>query len=680
MTSVGVARAGWPAAGLVGHWRFDAPATNRVADLSPTGNTLILDHSVFHPEVGAARSLDCDGFEVGGRVEERTALRFPGGLTLAVWIWPVRSGGADPVVGRPNPNPAWTTPVTGLYLSAARPVFGLFAGGKKLVLEGPELPLRSWSLVTATANGRQAELWIDGRKIAEAAQPAPIPATDTPPWFVGRSLAQYFRGRLGEVMVWSRALDPPEIAAVHAATAARYPGAGSAAVAVTPRWSDRFVDVESPGNRPGGSWRSRPTRTLDGLDGFAPAAPVSTDTWGGRTDRPARPATGFFRAEKVADRWWLVSPAGQLFWHVGVNSVRPPRATPASRVAAFAAEATRELRGHGFNGLGNGGVTALQTAPQALPWTIRLSVMGAFAREHKQTYATSGHTGFTEQCFPVFHPDFPAWARHEAAALAATADDPSVIGIFTDNELQCPVDLLDRHLRLPAADPYLSHGRTAALAWLAAEGRPSDPAQLTLKDRYRFIAHVFATYGRIVHEAVRAVDRHHLILGPRFNVRRGQFDNPWFWPAVAPWLDVAAVNYYGQWGPQRDEIQEWSEAMRRPVMLTEWYSKAMDAPRLANTNGAGWLVRTQADRARYYQHFALAAYETPALVGFHYFKYMDDDADSVALDSAGGANKGLYRADGSGWPELLEAARAVNRAVYPLIDFFDARHRPRPAP
>jgi hypothetical protein len=176
-----------------------------------------------------------------------------------------------------------------------------------------------------------------------------------------------------------------------------------------------------------------------------------------------------------------------------------------------------------------------------------------------------------------------------------------------------------------------------------------------------------------VHGAVRARDRNHLILGPRFNVRRGQFDNPWFWAAVGPWLDVAAVNYYGEWGPQREDIQGWSEALRRPVMLTEWYSKALDAPRLANTKGAGWVVRTQADRARYYQHFALGAYEVPALVGFHYFKYMDDDADSVALDSAGGANKGLYQADGSPWPELLAAAGAVNRQVYPLIDFFAAR-------
>lgn len=666
-------RAALPANGLVGHWRFDALEAGRVADLSHVGNPMLVEHGAAHAEVGSARSLECDGFESGARLDERSPLQFAAGLTLAVWVYPSRPRGYELLLGRPNPNSSWTTPVTGIFLSDARPVFGLFGVGKKLVLEGPELPLRSWSLIVATSDGRKAVLWVNGRQVAESEQLLSVPAASGQPWLFGRSQTQYFRGRLGDCLVWNRALGSAEVAAVGEETAQRYVPSGAAAGSAGARGLDRTVEVESPGSRPDGIWRSRPTRTLAGLEGFRPGELPATDRWGGRTDRPALRATGFFRTEEINGRWWLITPAGHLYWNVGVNSVRPARSVPAAGVGAFAASATRELRAHGFNGLGNGGVSALQAAPDALPWTVRLSVIASFAKEHKQTYPTSGHTGFTEQCFPVFHPDFPAWARRETAALAATAKDPSVIGIFTDNELQCPVDLLDRHLRLPADDPYLRHGRAAALAWLAARGQGADPAVLTLKDRYQFIAYVFETYGRIVHEAVRAVDGQHLILGPRFNVHRGQFDNPWFWPAVGRWIDVVAVNYYALWGPQRDEIQGWSDAMRRPVMLTEWYSKALDAPQLANTKGAGWVVRTQADRARYYQHFALAAYATPALVGFHYFKYLDDDADSVALDSAGGANKGLYRADGSPWPELLEAARAVNRQVYPLIDFFDAR-------
>lgn len=671
-----------PPTGLVGHWRFESFRDNRAPDRSPSVNPLVVDHAVLHPESGSAASLACDGFEVGGRVDERTPLVFKQGLTIALWVWPVRSTGYEPLLGRPNPNPAWTTPLTGLYLSDARPVFGLLPAKKKFLLEGSALPLRSWSLIVVTADEHRATLWINGVKSAEADELLSFPAPGQLPWFFGRSTTQFFHGRLGESLLWNRALTPGEVAAVLAETAPRHTNRETSGEGRVVAWGDRMVEVGSPGSRPdGAAWRMRPTRTLAGLNGFTAARPFATDRWGGRTDRPARRATGFFRTEQIDGRWWLVTPEGHLYWNVGINSVRPPRALSPAAGNNFATTATAELRALGFNGLGNGSVSTLQSVPDPLPWSIRLNFISSFAQKHQQTYPTSGHTGFKEQCFPVFHPDFPAWARQHAESLTATVAAPAVLGIFTDNELQCPVDLLDRHLRLPADDPYLRPGRAAALAWLAAEGRPADPAQLTLKDRYRFIAYAFSTYTKIVHDAIRAVDRNHLILGPRCNVHRGQFDNPWFWPAIGPWIDVVAVNYYALWGPRRDEIQEWSEAMQRPIMLTEWYAKAMDAPGLANTNGAGWLVRTQADRAKYYQHFVLAACETPALVGFHYFKYLDDDSDSVALDSAGGANKGLYHADGSPWVELQDAAQAVNHQVYPLIDFFTARAaQPRPGP
>ena len=582
-------------AGRLAAWRFDATATDFATNAVAEGPRLRLQHATFHAEAGRARSLACDGFTVAGEAEALPAGAFSRGLTLAVWVWPGGGPKSQPLVGRPNANPQWTTPVTGLAFDDGRPFFGLFGPQKKAVVTGPELPARAWSFVVATADGSRLRLWIDGRPATEAPQTIPVPTANLTPWFVGRSLVNFFRGRIGEVHLWSRALDAPEIEHLHRETAVRYPP--DRAAAATAKWADRTVLVESPGSRPTGTWLARPTRTLAGLEGYKPTPPPAVDRWGGRTDRPALRATGFFRAERVGDRWWLVTPEGHRYWNVAINSVRAPSSVGTSAQAAWAAPATRELRALGFNGLGNGGMKALREVADPLPNVIRLNFAAAFAAGHKQTYPTSGHTGFTAECVPVFHPDFPAFARRHAQALATDTDDPNIVGIFTDNELQCPSNLLDRHLALDAADPYLQHGRAAALAWLKARGVPADPARFTLKDRYEFIAHVFATYSRIVHEAIRAVDRRHLILGSRFHVHRGQFDNPWFWPAVAPWIDVVSVNYYAHWGPQREQIQEWSDAMQRPLMLTEWYSKAQDAPGLANVLGAGWLVRTQEDRA-----------------------------------------------------------------------------------
>ncbi|MCO6060446.1 beta-galactosidase [Pseudomonas sp. MOB-449] len=49
--------------------------------------------------------------------------------------------------------------------------------------------------------------------------------------------------------------------------------------------------------------------------------PVGLDKFGGRTDLPAMQATGFFRLQKQANRWWLVTPAGHAFFSLGVNAV-----------------------------------------------------------------------------------------------------------------------------------------------------------------------------------------------------------------------------------------------------------------------------------------------------------------------------------------------------------------------
>ena len=54
---------------------------------------------------------------------------------------------------------------------------------------------------------------------------------------------------------------------------------------------------------------------------------------------------------------------------------------------------------------------------------------------------------------------------------------------------------------------------------------------------------------------------------------------------------------------------------------------------------------------------------------------MDDGAESTALDNAGGVNKGMFDIKGEPYLPLVNRARAVNREVYPPIDFFDARSK-----
>lgn len=73
-----------------------------------------------------------------------------------------------------------------------------------------------------------------------------------------------------------------------------------------------MVDVTT---KPGGQWKSYPTRTVDDLP---PAVRAVTDEklsiYGGRLDRRVK-ATGFFHPTRIDGRWWLVDPEGCLFIH-----------------------------------------------------------------------------------------------------------------------------------------------------------------------------------------------------------------------------------------------------------------------------------------------------------------------------------------------------------------------------
>ena len=62
--------------------------------------------------------------------------------------------------------------------------------------------------------------------------------------------------------------------------------------------------------------------------------------------------------------------------------------------------------------------------------------------------------------------------------------------------------------------------------------------------------------------------------------------------AVVADLDVISVNYYRAWSPNLARLAQWTKESGRPVLITEWYAKALDTG-LANTSGAGWLVKTQ---------------------------------------------------------------------------------------
>jgi hypothetical protein len=661
--------------GLAGLWRFDGCNGKVVKDLSPRGNDGVIDGGVLRKEK-AGKSLELDG--LGGHVliAEKSLFNFTNTLTASLWVKATELRRNTVFFGVPHTNETWTTPMFGMYVVENRIVYGIWGTrntAKVLVETADEFPLNTWTLLTGTYDGATVRLYVNGTLSAEKPRTGPVARNDQP-LILGKGLGYSkpsLKGHIGELRLYSRALTAKEVKTLFEETKSSYDLSGPAAV--KPKHNDGTVIVESPGtgNAADKPWRKYPTRLLELLDGYTLSGEsVKLNRYGGRLDRPKEKATGFFYVKNLGDRQWLIDPEGCRYFNIAINAVREPKTVNKdfSSAEKWAEATTMLLRDNSFNGLGNWSSTRMQQVKEPLVWVLRTNFMFEFAKSKGLTEPASGTVGFKNRCMPVFYPDFEEFCDQFAKDLAATAEDPTLLGIMTDNEIQCPVNLLDRYRSLDADDP----GRKAAAVWLASRKNPDKP---TLRDRYEFIAFAFERYYRIVTKAIRKYDRNHLYLGSRINYHQGEFDNPWFWKMLAPYHDVVSVNYYAYWGPQHAQFADWAKWGGRPILITEWYAKAMDVPGLANTHGAGWLVRTQEDRARYYQHFALNALELKNIVGWQFFKYLDDPKESVALDNAGGANKGMCDIHGQPHKPLLDRARAVNREAYPLIEFFDERNR-----
>jgi hypothetical protein len=105
-------------------------------------------------------------------------------------------------------------------------------------------------------------------------------------------------------------------------------------------------------------------------------------------------------------------------------------------------------------------------------------------------------------------------------------------------------------------------------------------------------------------------------------------------------------------------------------LITEWYTKAEDSG-LANTSGAGWIVKTQGDRGLFYQNFTLALLQSKVCVGWDWFKYADNDpTDAKADPSNRDANKGIVNALYQPYQPLLKAMKQVNDHAYSLATYF----------
>ena len=401
--------------------------------------------------------------------------------------------------------------------------------------------------------------------------------------------------------------------------------------------------------------KNKPVReecnSLKMLEGFKPSQETSLGRYGGWTKKKYR-ATGFFHTSYIKDHWWIIDPEGYAFISMGINSVNSsiagPDSPPTPGNRAWGEKVVGDLKAQGFNTAGSWSAARVISAlDQPMPYCLRWNVFTSYRNERKKKYPS------TEEPMVIspFDPEFGEFCNRHLAKAKATSQDPWLLGHFSDNELSLQEKgIVQRYLNHPPDDP----NHIAAHKFMNAQGRKKP----TREDNHQFLKLVVETHYRKIHDALEAHDPNHMFLGTRFHGRG--LDSPAIFEAAGKYADIISVNYYHRWTPEQDRITQWSELANKPILITEWYAMAEDSGLPVNQFGAGFAVKTQKDRAKFYEHFTLGLLKNKSCVGWHWFKYQDGRNNAGVIDEQGQPHKAL-------WDKM----KNLNTQAYPLKEFFE---------
>ena len=417
-------------------------------------------------------------------------------------------------------------------------------------------------------------------------------------------------------------------------------------------------------------WKKFPTATIENLNGFVKSED-KLDEYGGFTTLKST-ATGFFRTEKINNRWWVIDPVGNAFIVKAVNSIKIGT-SPNNKIAFDSIYKTgdnwifqtyQQLKNIGFNSSGSWSEVELirnmnETRKTHFVYTTQLNILSDFAKT-KEKKSSNGEMSVLAY---IFDADFETFVKNKCSKLEAIKNDPNLLGHFSDNELAFQDNLIKKFAsindkRNPA---YLFLKK-----WLNENN--VDSLNYTKVQSEQFSAAVGNEYYKIVAVNLKKFDPNHMYIGSR--IHAAVKDNTYFLNTMDKYVDIASINYYGFWNLSEKHKKLFSTQLTKPYFITEFYTKGEDS-KMGNITGAGWLVKTQNDRGNHYQNFCLHLLKEANCVGWHWFKYQDNDPeDKLADPSNNDSNKGIVNTRYQAYNVLTDKMKQINEQVFGLIKYY----------
>lgn len=462
---------------------------------------------------------------------------------------------------------------------------------------------------------------------------------------------------------------------------------------------------------------------------LAALQPPAADTFGGLPGSGAKlglKRTGFFHVEKKDDRWILVDPEGNAFFHLGICGFNPsddftyiagrehlyewlpqrdgdfktayhtstywhPLAVSfhlANTIrktgrpydsASYTARMIERARKWGFNSAGAFGAGDTATRRKA-------------SFPHVASLPLSIWDGFPD--VPGTHGAFDPYSdklraqceKQFSEKLPAEANDPLLIGYFLNNEplyeeIPAAVAALDgthpckRRLaqvleeKYKTIDAFNTAWETtfASFTDVAAQGLPVKTASAQ-EDMRKFTGMFLDAYFRVVSETFHKYDKNHMLIGNR--LQPGTINNETLCRLSGKYLDIVSFNYY-TYGLNREmlaRVHGWIGD--KPMFFSEFFfSSSPDS----GLRGGGNDVSSQRERGMAYRQYVEQAAALGYVVGIEWFTLVDQATTGRFFEKYNGesANTGLISVTDRPWKAMIEEMIKTNYDIYPV--FFGQR-------
>ncbi|MER3373282.1 MAG: hypothetical protein RIM83_01440 [Allomuricauda sp.] len=383
-------------------------------------------------------------------------------------------------------------------------------------------------------------------------------------------------------------------------------------------------------------------------------------------------ATGYFRTEKIDDKWWFVDPDGHQFLSLGVDCISPGNGGDINRLdkrSNFIKQVPPE--GKGLN-------------PDN-PNSVSFGTWNLY-RRFGEDYATKSNEMIIDRMSNWGINTIANWSSREIInmnkkpfmlQLYGLGIGDGVMGladVYADDFKDKIENVIKENVTPNRENPWLIGYFTGnEPSWLGQESRLCDqilskeddkPMKRALQQylvngdtperRKAFVYETFETFLQTVEAAVRRNDPNHLTLGIRF----GKIPEDGILEICKDIFDVFSFNCY-ELVPPEEDMNRITKVTELPMIIGEYHAGTVDR----GMAQALVQVENQEERGVAYRLYTEQAFKHPGLIGVGYFQWSDQDVTGRFYDGEN-YNCGLVDVTDRPYKHMVNAIKETAKRLY----------------